>query len=97
MADNLFLDKGGADGIVRQVNEQIEALKQAAQAIDSKILSDLPNYWRGVSHDKAEATYLDEYKDFLSNKVPEMVDQLNKYMNDCVTAITDVDNQLAGA
>lgn len=93
---NLFLDKAGADGVVRAVSSQIAALKDAAQAIDSKILVELPNYWRGESHDQTELTYQDEYKEFLTVKVPDMVEQLNKYMNDCVNAITDVDRQLAG-
>lgn len=93
---NLFLDKAGADGVVGKVNQQIEVLKEAASAIDNLIMGDMPNYWQGNAHDKSENTYLDEYKDFLTNKVPEMVDQLNKFMRDCVDAITDVDQQLAG-
>lgn len=93
---NLYLDKAGADEVVSKVNQQINALKEAAEAIDSAILGELPNYWQGQSHDKTEMTYQDQYKDFLTQKVPDMVDQLNTFMRECVQAITDVDNQLAG-
>ena len=93
---NLYLDKAGADEVVNKVNRLIGELKNTAEDIDSAILGDLPNYWQGQSHDKTEMTYLDQYKDFLTQKVPDMVDQLNSFMRECVQAITDVDNQLAG-
>ena len=93
---NLFLDKAGAEGVVSLVNQQIEALMEAAKQIDSDIMQQMPNYWQGVAHDKAESTYMENYREFLNQKVPEMVTELNQFMRDCVQAIADVDSQLAG-
>ncbi len=93
---NLFLDKAGADGVVAAVKGEIEELKETAKRIDNSILKDLPTYWQGEAHDKTEMTYLDSYQKFLSVQIPDMVDQLKQYMEQCVQAITDVDHQLAG-
>lgn len=93
---NLYLDRAGADQVIKSVQDQIQALTDAAIAIDSAIASELPNYWQGTAHDKAETTYIDEYKQFLTQKVPEVVQALNDFMQTCVVEITNVDNQLAG-
>lgn len=93
---NLYLDKAGAMSVVQRINREIEALKETANNINVAVVQEMPNYWQGVSHDKAESTYDTDYRDFLMNKVPEMVDSLNQFMQQCVDAITDVDNQLAG-
>lgn len=94
MAENLYLDRPGAEGVVSEINREIKALSEAAQNIDSCVLSKMPDYWRGASHTKLEQTYLSEYKDFMTNKVPAMVEQLKKYMQDCVQAIAEVDESL---
>ena len=93
---NLFLDKAGAENVVSSVNQQIEALKEAAEKIDGDIMQQMPGYWQGNAHDKAESTYVDQYQNFLKVQVPDMVNQLNEFMRTCVQSIADVDTQLAG-
>lgn len=93
---NLYLDRAGAEGVVSQINELIEAMKENAQRIDQAIMNQMPEYWKGNAHDKAENTYLESYQAYLTKQVPEMVEQLNTFMNDCVATIADVDAQLAG-
>lgn len=92
----LFLDKPNADKVIGDVTTKIGEMEDLAKAIDRLIVNQLPNYWGGVSADKAQTTYNDEYKNFLQVKVPEMVSALRDYMDACVKNITDVDNQLAG-
>ena len=93
---NLYLDRAGAEGVVAVINAAIENLKDTANHIDDAIMNQMPEYWRGNAHDKAESTYRDSYQDYLRVKVPEMVDELNKFMNDCVREIANVDAQLGG-
>lgn len=93
---NLFLDRAGAEGVVSSINTQIENLRDAASAINDAVVSQMPEYWRGTAHDKAENTYVESYQNFLMEKVPAMVEELNKFMNDCVTEIANVDAQLGG-
>lgn len=93
---NLYLDKSNAEKVISDVNNKIREMEDNAAQIDRLIASQLPEYWQGVSADKAQSTYADEYKNFLQRKVPEMVTALKDYMQDCVKSITDVDNQLAG-
>ena len=92
----LYLDKPNAEKVIDNVKGKIDAMEELAAQIDRLIVTQLPEYWQGASADKAQSTYLDEYKSFLQKKVPEMVTALKDYMQDCVKSITDVDNQLAG-
>lgn len=92
----LYLDKPNAEKIIGEVKGKIIEMEELAAQIDRLIVTQLPEYWQGASADKAQSTYLDEYKSFLQKKVPEMVTALKDYMQDCVKSITDVDNQLAG-
>lgn len=45
---NLFLDKAGAEGVVSLVNQQIEALMEAAKQIDSDIMQQMPTTGRAL-------------------------------------------------
>jgi len=93
---NLFLDRAGAEGVVSNVKGFISELEDTAAKINDAILGDMPNYWQGIAHDKMESTYEEQYREFLMNKVPEMVEELRKYMDTCVQEIFNVDQQLAG-
>ncbi len=92
----LYLDKPNAENVINDVTAKIIAMEENANQMDRLIASQLPQYWKGVSADKAQSTYVDEYKNFLQKKVPEMVSALKDYMQECVKSIAEVDNQLAG-
>ncbi len=92
----LYLDKPNAENVIKDVTAKIREMEENANQIDRLIASQLPQYWKGVSADKAQSTYVDEYKNFLQKKVPEMVSALKDYMQECVKSIAEVDNQLAG-
>ena len=92
----LYLDKANAENVVKKVNTNIEELERVANEIDKLITSELPNYWKGVSADKTQTTYQEDYKNFLQRKVPDMVTSLKDYMDGCVKAIAQVDQELAG-
>lgn len=92
----LYLDRPSAEKVISDVTTKIREMEDIAVQIDRLIVNQLPEYWKGVSADKAQSTYADEYKNFLQKKVPEMVSALKDYMQDCVKSISDVDNQLAG-
>lgn len=96
MADALYLDKPGADGIIKEIQTQIAALSDAVHAIDNRILS-LDSVWRGVSASKCQTKYSDGYQEMLTKTVPETVDGLKEFIKQCVAAIKDVDDSLAGA
>ncbi len=92
----LYLDRPSAEDVIGKVTVKIQEMKDVAGQIDRLIVQELPEYWKGVSSDKAQSTYAEEYKDFLQKKVPDMVSSLNEYMQGCVKSISEVDEQLAG-
>lgn len=92
----LYLDRPSAEQVIKDVTAKIGDMETTAQEIHRLIVDQLPQYWKGVAADKAESTYLEEYKDFLQRRVPEMVGSLRDYMQECVKQISDVDSQLAG-
>lgn len=95
MSKPIYLDREGVDAIVQKIEKAIRDLKDTADEIDEQIYS-LEECWRGNAHDKAVATYEESYKDMLTKKLPETVDELNKYVNTCKDKIVEIDNMLAG-
>ena len=92
----IYLDREGVDTCVSAISKQIEALQSAASSIDSTITGEMGNYWSGSSYDKTQTTYSEEYQTMLTTTIPEMVEQLNDFINSCKEAIVQVDEQLAG-
>lgn len=92
---NIYLDRAGADGCVSKINSQIEALNEAASAINST-MGELQGCWKGTSADRAQQDYAENYQHVLSHDVPEMVEGLKQFIDGCVKAIYDTDAQLGG-
>lgn len=92
---NIYLDRDGADGCVTDINTQIQALRDAAAAIDTA-MGNLQEYWQGTSADKAQTTYDSDYKTMLTETIPNAVDEFKQFMDGCVKAIFDTDQQLSG-
>lgn len=95
MSKPIYLDREGVDTIVQKIEKAISDLQDTAGEIDKHIYS-LEECWRGNAHDKTVATYEESYKDMLTTKVPETVDELKNFINTCKQAIVDVDIQLSG-
>lgn len=92
---NVYLDREGADGCVSRINTQIEALITAATTI-SKEMDSLREFWQGASADKAQTTYESDYKNMIEKEIPESVDEFKQFIDACVQAIYDTDQQLSG-
>lgn len=92
---NVYLDREGADGCVSNINTQIEALITAATAISTEMVN-LQEYWQGASADKAQTTYDTEYKSMIEKDIPTAVDEFKQFIDGCVQAIYDTDQQLSG-
>lgn len=92
---NIYLDREGADGCCSEINTQIQALRDAASAINTA-MGNLQEYWQGASADKAQTTYDTDYKTMLTETIPNAVDEFKTFMDQCVQAIFDTDNQLSG-
>lgn len=92
---NIYLDREGADAQVTEVNNQIQALRDAASAIDKAMVS-LQEVWKGNAADKAQSTYESDYKTMLTETIPNAVDEFKQFMDGCVKAIYDTDQQLSG-
>ena len=95
MSKPIYLDRDGVDAIVKKIENSIRELENIARQIDTQMYS-LEECWRGNAHDKTIATYEESYKEMLTTKVPETVDELKKFIDTCKQAIVDVDNQLSG-
>lgn len=93
----IFLDREGVETCVSAISKQIEALQSAAASIDSTVTSDMGNYWSGNAYDKTMTTYAEEYQTMLTTTIPDMVQQLNDFIDGCKEAIVQVDEQLAGS
>lgn len=91
----LYLDKDAADDEVKAINLQITALSDAADAID-QAMGRLAEVWQGTSATKAQDTYATEYRNMLTEKIPETVGELRTFINDCVREISTTDSNLAG-
>jgi len=92
----VYLDKEGMETCISAISTQIEALQAAAGSIDATITNEMGNYWSGSSYDRAQTTYMEEYQTMLKTTVPEMVEQLNSFIDGCKEAIVQTDEQLAG-
>lgn len=93
---NIYLDRAGADTCVNQINTQVQELQEAARAIDSAMMN-LQEMWKGTSADKAQDTYATEFKQMLTETVPNAVDEFKQFMDSCVKAIYETDQQLSGS
>ncbi len=91
----IYLDRGGAEGCVSKINAQIEALSSAAKAISDEMVN-IQEYWKGASADKAQNTYDSDYKSMIEKEIPNAVEEFKKFIDGCVQAISDTDEQLAG-
>lgn len=89
------VDREGMEMCISQINTQVEALISAATSINT-VMGNLPQYWEGDAYNAAEATYNEQYKAFLMEKVPTMVKEFNDYIEGCKRTILDIDAQLAG-
>jgi uncharacterized protein YukE len=95
MASVLYLEREGVDQCISKIETAIVELQTAAQNIEAS-MNDLPNYWKGNSADKAQATYADEYRNLLAKTVPEAVENFKQYINQCKDQILEVDRLLSG-
>ncbi len=93
----IYLDREGVDACVSAIATQITELESAAGSIDKTMTSELGNYWQGSSYAKSQATYEEKYQDMLKTKIPNMVGELKKFIDDCKKAIVETDEQLAGS
>lgn len=96
MSQGLRIDYEGVNACVTKMNESIEDLEDAAGKIDSTVMEELGQHWEGESYNKCIETYTDNYQQLLSQKIPEMVGELKKFMEDCKTYLEQTDAQLAG-
>lgn len=92
----LYLDYENAKACVDKIKPIIERMEEAAADINSVMTSELGQYWDGNAYLKTIETYEDSYKQMLTEKLPQMVEDLRKFMDDCVTTLKDVDNQISG-
>lgn len=96
MAENLYLDVEGANGVVSTVNDLIEQIQATAESIDSSIVKELPNYWKGHSSEKAQADYAEQYQQIITKKLPTALNELKTFMAKCISSINQTDMQLSG-
>lgn len=93
----IYLDREGVEECVRKISSAIEELKTAATDVDGVFMDEIGHCWSGNAYEKCMNTYQDEYQTMLTKSVPDMVDQLNKFVDECKNAIVEVDNQLSGS
>lgn len=85
----------GCQRCLKEINDQIVALSNAAKKIDSVMYS-LEEHWAGASHDRALEEYEASYKEQLTVKVPNAVESLRTYMNKCHETIKEADAAMSG-
>ena len=93
----IYLDREGVETCISTISTAIEALKEAAASIDGAFINDLGESWQGNAYDKAMNTYQEDYQTMLTTTVPDMVTQLNDFIDTCKQAIVEVDQQLSGS
>lgn len=96
MAENLYLDVEGANGVISTVNELIVQIQETAKSIDTSVVNELPNYWKGYSSEKAQADYAEQYQQIITQKLPTALNELKTFMAQCISSINQTDMQLSG-
>ena len=89
------VDRAGVENCVASIRNAIQDLETAANNINNT-MNQLPSYWEGDAYNKASSTYEAEYKNWLTQTVPETVESLKAYIDDCTRTIVELDAQLAG-
>ncbi len=90
---DLYLNREGAEGVVKSLEKQIEDLGRVAEAINKLITADLPEYWRGNSANSVQETYAEQYSSFLKNQVPETVTNLKVKMMGDIKRLIEADDR----
>lgn len=91
---DVYVDFEGVETCISQVKTQIENLKNAADGISTTVETNLGECWRGKSHDKCVSTYESEYKNLLTNQVPDLVKQLEEFIQVCRDRLKEADEEL---
>lgn len=97
MSSNLYVDFEGVQTCISQVETQVENLKNAAAEISTTIETNLGEFWRGRSYEKCVSTYENEYKNLLTNQVPELVEQMEKFIQVCRDRLREADEELGNS
>ena len=91
----IYLDQAEAGQCVTMIQTQIGNLQEAASSINSAMLR-LSDAWKGASAEKAQTTYETEYRKMLTETIPSTVEELRSFIDGCVQAIFNTDQQLSG-
>lgn len=89
----IIVKEEGIESCISKIQSAIEQLQTAASDID-KTMGELPTYWQGEAYNKANNTYVEEYKTLLTKTVPENVDNFKQFIIECKKTIADVDSTL---
>lgn len=89
------VERAGIESCIAKINNAIDQLNQAASTINTT-MGEIPSYWEGAAHDKAQATYDEEYRSLLTSTVPTAVENFREYINGCKEKIIELDEMLAG-
>ena len=91
---NLYVDFAGVETCISQVKTQVENLKNAAAEISTTVETNLGEYWSGKSYEKCVSTYENEYKILLTKQVPDLVEELDNFIQVCRDRLKEADEEL---
>lgn len=91
------VDRPGLEKCIKVIDDAIKELSEAASKIERTMTSEIPDYWEGNAHDKAQSTYDQEYRKLLTKTLPEAVTSFKDYIDQCKNTIIEIDEQLSGS
>lgn len=90
----LRVDFEGAEACIAQMEGYINEMKANAEKINKLMTQTLGQSWEGDSYNKCQSIYAETYQNMLTQQVPTMVDDLNKYMKHCKEELKKADQSL---
>ena len=87
--------KEGLEAQIGQISGYIQEMQDEANLINT-VMYQLTENWDGQAYDETMATYEDVYKNKIMVEIPERLNELRDYINNCMNTIIEVDAQLAG-
>ena len=87
--------ENAVENVIKPISNCINTMKNEASTISTKI-GELDVYWEGSAYNNAMNEYSTNYDTFINTDLPNKLDEFNKYLDDCLKSLKELDEQIGG-
>ena len=91
---NIVITPAELRDCAKNLGTYLEDYKTHVSAVNDKI-DDIEKRWSGAAHDEFLKQFTDDFKPFLNDDIPNVVDTLISELNGVAKAIDDTDAEIA--